>query len=322
VPASCFSCDKRPTSGRRGRYSRNFATDVLQCCRPYVTTDSQSGPGRFAERDVQSSAETGKRRSELGGCGGGRMNWIVCGLDSVLLSPRWRVPARYCWPAAKQCGGNSEDICLHAKLRDTVARSRNFENDLPVLNRFGMECRGRDFGQTGRAYRPYARDIRCYDEDAIRGARWAEFCHSRFEFSLGRKPRELARTKGTESQRGPWQRGATKRAGGLRRAWVTRHNLKPKPYSTRSQSATRTQAVESKTQIGCRVVLAAKSSSTQLRSRKPFYWPMFLFEILERVEGNVGGIALERLRPHASRLRLREPGYSIAQVLRRPIQPH
>jgi len=123
------------------------------------------------------------------------------------------------------------------------------------------------------AYRSYARGIRCYDEDAIRGARWAEFCHSRFEFSLGRKPRELARTKGTESQRGPWQRGATKRAGGLRRAWVTRHNLKPKPYSTRSQSATRTQAVESKTQIGCRVVLAAKSSSTQLRSRKPFYWP-------------------------------------------------
>ena len=29
----------------------------------------------------------------------------------------------------KQCGGNSENICLPSKVRDTVARSRNSEND-------------------------------------------------------------------------------------------------------------------------------------------------------------------------------------------------
>jgi hypothetical protein len=54
---------------------------------------------------------------------------------------------------------------------------------LTVLYRFGVECRGRDFGQTA-AYRSYARCIRCYDEDAIGGARRAEFCRSRFGLSL------------------------------------------------------------------------------------------------------------------------------------------
>src|SRR5262249_21858587 len=48
---------------------------------------------------------------------------------------------------------------------------------------------------------------------------------------------------------------------------------------------------------------------------------MFPLEVLERVEGNFGRIALKCLRPHAARLWRREPGNSIAQVLRRPIQP-
>jgi hypothetical protein len=76
-------------------------------------------------------------------------------------------------------------------------RSRNSENGCPILNRFGVEYRGRDFGQNRGVHIVRSLHPMLYDEDAIGRARRAEFCRSRFGFSLGRKPKERARTKGT-----------------------------------------------------------------------------------------------------------------------------
>lgn len=93
-----------------------------------------------------------------------------------------------------------------------VRKVAKFRERLPVLNRFEMECTDRDYGQIARAYRSYARCIRCYDEDAIAGRSGRSSAIHDLDLLLGRKPRERARAKGTESQHGHWQRAATKRA--------------------------------------------------------------------------------------------------------------
>ena len=101
----------------------------------------------------------------------------------------------------KQCGDNSESVLPPFKGPRYGREVAKFRERLPVLNRFGVECRGRD---SAKPRGVQGRTLAASDAmTRIGGARRAEFCRSQFGFSLGRKPKERAR-KGTESERGQW----------------------------------------------------------------------------------------------------------------------
>lgn len=142
---------------KAGRHSRNFATDVFKTM-----------PGGMALRipkavhvALRKRTYNHQRRQPNVG-----LNSVGRRTDELDLYVDW---SRYffhvggeCRPDTgrlpdKQRGDNSGNICLPSTVLDTGRKVSIFRGRLPVLNRFGVECRGRDFGQIA-AYRSYALD--------------------------------------------------------------------------------------------------------------------------------------------------------------------
>jgi hypothetical protein len=147
-----------------------------------------------------------QRREPNGGLnsggGGGRMNWICMwiGSGTSFTSVASGGPILFTCPV-----NNAAPIPrTFASLQRPALRSQGREIPRTIACsesiRSGMQRPG--FRQTA-AYRSYARCIRMLGQGCDRRAEaGGEFCRSRFGFSFGRKPKERARTKGTEPRRG------------------------------------------------------------------------------------------------------------------------
>jgi hypothetical protein len=179
--------------GRRGRYSRNFATDVFKMMPAVWRCGFQSGPGRFAEKDVKTSAEITKRGSELGG-GGGRMNWICMwiGASTSFTSVASAGPILVAFPV-----NNTATIPrTFASLQRSAIRSQGRE--IPRAIAFSESIRR---GKQRPGFRPNrgVQIVRSLHpmlcEDAIGGARRAEFAVHDLGFLWAVNPKNRPRRR-------------------------------------------------------------------------------------------------------------------------------